>query len=157
LKEEREQVLTNRPAVIANVMRPNDIQDGEPNEALVTVVNFGRTLALNVIVPGEVVTAHSYETEPSDPRCSEYGRPPKDLYKTALAQVDAIPNHPSSYEAEWKLAPYTRNAEQGDIIYAVGCVYYEGLDGSLYYSDICNKWDGHGFVACVNTERNYVR
>ncbi len=64
-----QQVLTNRPAVIANIVSPID---GHPWEVKTTVVNFGKTLALDVVVPGEIITAPEKEPAPFDDRCSEH-------------------------------------------------------------------------------------
>ena len=44
----------------------------------------------------------------------------------------------------------------GKVLYAVGCVYYNGIDGAPYWGDICAKWANGSFHASDSKKRNYV-
>lgn len=155
-KSVAQEVMVNRPVVFANAIR-SEGTDAYPLQASVVIVNFGKTVALEVIAPGEIASAASEEPAPRDSRCNEDGEPPKQLYMTALAQVDAIAGHPAYYTANWKLTSDENIGKMaGRALYAVGCVYYKGLDGARYYSDVCAKWIGDGFEPCESRDRNRV-
>ncbi len=126
-----QQAMMNRPVVFANGIH-REGSDVYPVQVQANIVNFGKTVALEVVAPGEIASTPSEEPAPRDPRCRENGDPPKDLYMTALAQVDAVMGSPSYYPAHWKLASYEDISKMGGrTLYAVGCVYYKGLDRTL--------------------------
>ena len=61
------------------------------------VVNFGKTVALTVAQPGELIIKKATNPMPYDPRCPKDEKLPadvkrriKDVPVTALSQVDAI-------------------------------------------------------------------
>lgn len=84
--------------------------------------------------------------------------PPKDVYMTHLAQVDAITGNPPYDQVYWKLAsPEDISKMGGRTLYAVGCVYYKGLDRTHYYSDVCTKWAGNSFQPCDSRDRNHLK
>jgi hypothetical protein len=139
----RQQAMINRPVLLPHPIRPN------AGGADATVMNFGKTVALEVVVPGEVVSAAADEAPPFDPRCRK-DEPPKDIYMTSLA-----PDAPYTAAEAWELAPGDNFNKRP--LYAVGCVYYKGLDGVAHYTDICMEWKGDNFQACKDRDRNYVK
>jgi hypothetical protein len=152
-----QQTLIIRPVLLADPVRPEGT-NAYPSEATANIVNFGKTVALEVVAPGELISAASEEPAPHDPRCNINGGPPKDSYMTALAPVDAMTENRIYYPAIWHLS---RNEDiskmEGRMLYAVGCVYYEGLDGRSYYSDICTKWVSGNFQGCDSRTRNLIK
>jgi hypothetical protein len=119
-----EQALVDRP-----VFLPAHI-DVVGNNAPPFIVNFGKTVARDVIGSGEVISVPSEESEPPyDPHCREYDSLLANLYVTTLAheQQDVPPDL-------WKLTGIADGA--GRMLYAVGYVYYNGLDGTSYYTDV---------------------
>jgi hypothetical protein len=133
-----QQVMATRPVVLPHFVSPNG------NGADVTVMNFGKTVALEVVVPGEVVSIDDKEIPPYDPRCRK-DRPPRNLYATALA-----PDAPYTAAEAWTLRP----EKSGKIIYAVGCIYYKDLAKVPHYTDICTELIGNQFIDCKLSGRN---
>jgi hypothetical protein len=74
-----QEVMMNRPVVFADgVYREGN--DAYPVHVQADIVNFGKTVALEVVALGEVASAPSEEPAPKDPRCHENGEAPKSLY-----------------------------------------------------------------------------
>lgn len=142
-----QQAEINRPVVLPDPVRPK----GGDAEAI--IVNFGKTVAMDVVVPGEVIYASSEESAPHDQRCEgNHKTPPKIPYMTAMAPVDAMPGNPVYYPVTWKSAGVAYVG--GQTLYAVGCIYYKGLDGTPYFFDICTKQIGDSFQNCDSRDRN---
>lgn len=78
-KSVAQQVLVNRPVVFPDGIY-RDGTDAYPVQARVVIVNFGKTVALEVAAPGEVASAPSKEPAPYDPRCRGNGPPERRLY-----------------------------------------------------------------------------
>ena len=119
-----QQVLVNRP-----VLLPARVS-AVGNDAQPIIVNFGKTVARDVIIPGEVISAPKGEPEPHYADCRKNSSPPTNLYVTALA-----PDEQDIPPDLWKLAGPAINGRD-EVLYAVGCVYYKGLDNTPYYTDI---------------------
>lgn len=152
-----QQVMMNRPIVFADGIY-REGSDAYPVQVQADIFNFGKTVALDVVAPGEVASAPSEEPAPSYPRCHENGEAPKDLYMTAIAQVNAMTKNPTYYLVHWKLASDEDVSKLSSrALYAVGCVYYKGLDGTPYYSDVCAKWISNGFGPCDSRNRNRLK
>ncbi len=160
-----QQMFLIRPVLMSNGMVPDRMVNGFPTVMHSNVVNFGKTVALTVALPGELIIKDAEYPGPYDPRCPDDGELPrdvklriKDVPVTALSQVDAVAGHPNPYGQDWKLKDRDSLTDMsGKALYAVGCVYYKGLDGSPHWGDICAKWADGGFQTCDSKERNYVK
>ena len=153
-------VMQNRPVVTANRITPCMQRiNNWPQAVDVVVVDYGKTVALNVVAPGELISAPSNDSAPVDSRCAANKSPPTNMYRTTLAQVGALTNgQPSYYPTTWNIERVdSLNHMEGRTLYAVGCIYYKGLDGSSYYSDVCTQWTGKIFDVCKDRQRNYVK
>jgi hypothetical protein len=137
----RQQAMIYRPLLLPYPISSN----AEGADA--RVMNFGKTVALEVVVPGEVVSIGADEAPPFDSRCQK-DEPPKGLYMTPLA-----PDAPYMAAEPWKLRP----EKSGDTIYAVGCIYYKDLAKVPHYTDICTQLIGGQFIDCKRPGRNYVK
>jgi hypothetical protein len=165
VKSVAEETAINRPVVLADGISPIS-RDAEKNlwtfpnvptdMAHVFVVNFGKTVANEVAVFGSLAKAPE-NAAPFDSRCDSRpdAEPPKSAIKTPLAPVNEtiVGNVPNSYQQNW-----TFNGDNsGSSLYAVGCVYYKGLDGERYYTDMCTVWRDSSFMSCNDAARNFVR
>jgi len=49
------------------------------------------------------------------------------------------------------------DALTGKTLFVTGCIFYRGLDGNPYFSDICVSWAGESnFPSCADVTRNFV-
>lgn len=164
-KQNIDQMFLIRPVVMSNGMHPDGLVNQFPTVMHSVVANLGKTVALTVALPGELAIGNSESPAPFDSRCSDNGMIPKDIRArlkdvpiTALAQIDAVAGSPGYYSQDWKLRTGDTITDMGGkALYAVGCVYYTGLDGTQHYGDICAKWIDGGFHPCDSKERNYIK
>jgi hypothetical protein len=49
-------------------------------------------------------------------------------------------------------------AKKADL-YAVGCFYYDALDDTPHFSDVCAKWEPNSntFASCPDPKRNKIK
>jgi hypothetical protein len=172
IKNVDEQVVISRPVVLADgmqVARPAPKVAGEyllggskPTEnAIVTVINFGKTVAFDVTVIGGLRIGRPEEPAPADPQCDPGVDPPHDSKKTPLAPVnESIPPSLTNLMRilwQFKNGDTLKDFTAGANLYSVGCIYYEALDKKRYYTDICTIWHNGTFETCANPDRNFVR
>jgi hypothetical protein len=153
-----QQVLSNGPLIYQNgVDARESTNDGIPNEAHVTFHNYGKSLALTVVVIGHIMAGDSADSPPHDPGCNpNVSSLPKGSYLDAL---DPDPNRP--FYKDWAPLDEKQLSEvrNGKSLYAVGCVYYYGIDRThIFYTDVCVLWDrAKGFQTCNDPARSYAR
>jgi hypothetical protein len=105
-----------------------------------------------VVVPGMVVYGTEGKEPPFDPRCRQK-QPPQGLYMTTLA-----PDSPYPAADLWEPTPTEPFGKpDGRTRYAVGCIYYKGLDGTRYYTDICTELIRGEYIDCKFPDRDYVK
>ncbi len=155
----QQQVMINRPVVFDNGMAATEFdEDGFPKVVHLLIRDFGKTVALRVTPVGHLEIGDAYKNAPKDAGCNPDGLAP-DVWRSTLAPVEVG----ASGFANWTL-PENKSAvalKKGgtNTLYVVGCIYYEGLDGSHYYSDVCTYWKGASatdFQSCADTDRNFV-
>jgi len=163
--------MINRPVIISNGIHPichlnvvsGFVCSGSdvPDEVLVDAANFGRSMAINVIVAGDLEVVTKGDKPPKHKDCLDHSRPPANYPHTAVISRDGIsdPNNLSGvYITGWFLTDlgFMARVNKGDDLFAVGCAYYDGLDKNLYYSDICAKWNPASgqFETCLDADRN---
>lgn len=160
-KAVEQQVLINRPMILADGIIPAQLVEGTPVIAFVDNVNFGKSIALKVFSVGRLKIQDSDKATPTDPECNPDHRPKDTTLALAPRGEVADPNsHAGGFRAQWYLVHPSDAARAKDRmmrLYAVGCAYYEGLDHSSYYSDICAMWTGSAFQPCEDPDRNYIR
>jgi hypothetical protein len=115
-RQSNQLVLQNRPVVFVNRIFPLPgaplIHDFPPAISVV-IVNFGKTVGLDVAAPGELVSERAdSKVTPQHTRCNS-GTPPANPDTTALAQVDAISGNPSFLTATWRIKPENDLAHRG--------------------------------------------
>lgn len=159
LNSVQQEVMINRAVVIPNGVEASAHKGTIPIEVHVRGRNFGRSMALKTMLIGEIALRYPNEPAPFDPRCREKEGAPKDLESTPLAAVEGSSVMDS--EPNWVPASGENvdEAQTGKLLYAVGCIYYEGLDKQKYFTDICTYWvpsRPQDFKECPDTERNYV-
>lgn len=156
----RQQVQVSRPVVMSNTFQAvQSTPTGVPILAGVAFVNYGKSVALDVGTPGELVVQNPEDGTPVDPHCDEKIPLSKDIPTTALATVDAYGGHPINSDNQfWSLRSGDEPSEvtSGKSLYGVGCIHYKGLDGELYFTDVCVIWEHGVFVPCTDPKRNYV-
>ena len=159
-KSVAQQMQVSRPVVLSNTFQAvQETTAGVPVTAGIAFINYGKSVALSVGTPGALVVQNPEDGTPVDPRCDENTALPKDIQTTALATVDAYGGNPPNANIQhWNLRRSDDPSEvtSGKTLYGTGCVYYKGLDGKSYFSDICVIWEHGGFVSCTDPKRNYV-
>jgi hypothetical protein len=158
-KNVAQEVMINRAVVIPNGVEAVSRKGHIPIEVHVLARNFGRSMALNVTMTGEIALRNPNEPPPVDPRCHEDKEAPTDLKSTALAATEG--SNILDSEPNWIPAAGENvdEADTGKLLYAVGCVYYRGLDGQKYFTDICTYWVQNrkqDFPFCTQADRNQV-
>jgi len=162
-----EQVAANRPAIVANGVFPTrsgpipqswirveDTRGIPPKNVAVGWRNFGKSIASDFVQKGHLILAKPGDPAPKDPECDESRRPEKQNNRAALAPDNTM-------SVVWGVLPGTdlTEADNGAIVYAVGCAYYDGLDKGGYFSDVCLLWvpkEQPEFQPCQDTNRNYI-
>lgn len=165
-----EEVATNRAVVLTNGIMPvkKDTTTGNytptkkvlSDTVAVVSVNFGKTVAQDVELVGMLAFEKPELPAPFDPECDYAKEPPKDKRRTALAPVNEAPGGLVNFDTDiWTLrsGDDMGQLQSGDILYAVGCIYYRAIDGKSYYSDVCTLWRGDSFQSCSNVGRNFIR
>lgn len=149
-----QQVLGTRPIMYQNGVKATErTTDGIPSKVKVKIRNFGKSLAATVGTIGHIFVVNAGEPAPIDPECREGAELPSDAGGGAVA-VDEFT------EFEWTPAHDVNlsDVNNGKVLYAVGCVYYFGLDRTkTYYTDICVFWApkaAQDFQSCAEKERN---
>jgi hypothetical protein len=181
-----QQVMINRPVIIANglgILKTNS--NGIPTKVRIATVNFGESTASVVTAIGHIFAVNNGETAPFDPECKEGGPWPIDTKLTALVPFEqpqslsfSLSGPPSNKKGQstppnitivapqpigaagWDWSEATGqdfNDVGGKTVFVVGCVFYEGLDKTSYFSDVCVSWDGTpNFPTCADRGRNYI-
>jgi hypothetical protein len=154
-----QEVMINRAVVIPNGVEWVNRKGRIPIEVHVKARNFGRSMALSVTMAGEIALRTPNEPPPFDPRCGEDKDAPTDLESTPLAAIQGSDTKDS--EPNWFPAAGENvdEAETGKLLYAVGCVWYRGLDRQKYFTDICTYWvpdRPQDFRSCPQADRNQV-
>jgi hypothetical protein len=162
-----EQVAANRPAIVANGVFPTksgpvpqswirveDTKGIPPRNVAVGWRNFGKSIATDFVQKGHLILAKPGDPAPKDPGCDESHQPEKQTNRSALAPDNTM-------SVVWDVMPGTdlTEADNGAILYAVGCAYYNGLDKGHYFSDVCLLWvpeQQPEFQPCQDTNRNYI-
>jgi len=135
-----EQVAANRPAIVANgafPAQPGPIPESwmtigtkgsPPQNVVINWRNVGKSIGADFVQKGHLRLANPGESPPTDPECNELHRPEKQTNMTALAPDATMP-------VVWGLLPGTDLADMnsGQILYAVGCAYYSGLDKGAFF------------------------
>lgn len=152
-KAVKQQILDSRPVLMANMSEVWEEENKLPKTVNPRVVNFGKTVAKDVIPIGYIVVRSAGEPTPHHPNCNYGVPPPKDSWRTSAGAGQVV-------NRGWHVAQGEdiTEANQGKIIYVVGCVYYEDLGDAPFYTDICMTWTPTGgLLACDDTSRNYVK
>ena len=158
-KNVAQEVMINRAVVIPNGVGAVSRKERIPIEVHVKSRNFGRSMALDVTMAGEIALRNPNVPPPVDPRCHEDKGAPTDLESTPLAAIqgsDTMDSEPNWIPAAGENVD---EVDTGKLLYAVGCVYYRGLDGQHYFTDICTYWAPdrpQDFRSCTATDRNYI-
>lgn len=169
-----EQIAVGRPVVLSHGIQPlkkskdkngRDLwvpTDSPTDKAVIFAVNFGKTVAVDMVVFGQLAIRRPEQPEPSDPRCDWRMGPPRDAQKTALAPANesVVPNAPNYFflPVDFRSGDDLSEWKDGNNLYVVGCIYYSGLDGQCYYSDICTIWQNGTFQSqSCSTSRNEMR
>ncbi len=161
-----EQIADSRPVVLANGIQPTKkvpdaktgkekiaISDVPTDTAQVTVLNFGKTVTVNMVPFGILAFGQAEHDAPIDPRCSPNSEPLPDTPKSPLAPV---PYSSYGLQIKFQEGESLASRREGDNLFAVGCIYYEALDGKRYYTDVCTMWRDGSFQACWSPHRNYL-
>ncbi len=154
-----QEVMINRAVVIPNGVEAVARKGNIPIEVHVRARNFGRSIALEVAMAGSIELRNPNEAPPVEARCNNRENPPDDLERTPLAAVQG--SDVTESEPNWLPAAGENvdEASTGKLLYAVGCVWYKGLDGQRYFSDICTYWvpsRPQDFRSCAQIDRNVV-
>jgi|GEM_PF-7091566 len=76
------------------------------------------------------------------------------------AETFAIPMQPvGTIGSDWDVAQEQTLDEvgKGKTLFVIGCIYYQGLDNTDYFSDVCVSWaGGDQFPVCPDRTRNFV-
>lgn len=154
-----EEIMVNRPVLIANgvvaVQRSNNV----PSRIAVVVINFGKTAAPSATAVGHLFIVEPGQPAPVDPRCSKSGKWPTDAPYSALVPGPGTKEAPELGAWVWEPAQGqdVTLVNAGKILFVVGCIYYKGLDGNVWFSDVCVSWaGGDSFRSCSDHNRNYV-
>jgi hypothetical protein len=151
-----EQVATTRPVLMADGINPTDKSN---SSADVMIYNFGQTVATEVATAGTLAIAKIGEP-PTDTHCKPNGDPSRSIPTTALAPLEKSPKPgiASYYCTTWQFSSSASHSppSSGEAIYAVGCIYYEGLDERRWYGDICTIWANGSYVTCPEPGRNFT-
>jgi hypothetical protein len=151
-----EQVASTRPVLMADGINPTDKTNSAVN---VLIYNFGTTVATEIATAGTLKIAKKSGEPPVDPRCQPNGYPSQNIPTTALAPLEKSPKPgiASYYCTTWFSGPTSRSQPSADeALYAVGCIYYEGLDGRRWYGDICTMWTNGSYLTCPEVNRNFI-
>ncbi len=156
-----QEVLNNRPVLVPNgvatVLRG---QDNIPIGVDVKLRNYGKTLAVGVVIAGEMLVRGVGEPAPADSDCVEDGAIPK-INIPYVKSTPAI-GMGESADAGWTLAPDQplERVNLNGVLYVVGCAYYFDLDKKTrYFSDVCVSWVPKApqeFQNCDDPNRNYA-
>ena len=163
----QEQIADSRPIVLANGIQPlKKVKDEKTGKEKIIIsdiptadvhliaVNFGKTVAVNVVVFGELAFGRAEHPAPSDPRCDPNGDPPLDTPKTPLAPA------PESFYGSrigFRNGETLTGRAEGENLFAIGCIYYDALDKKRYYTDVCTMWRDGSFQPCWSPYRNFIR
>ncbi|MGC2419990.1 MAG: hypothetical protein WA434_19770 [Candidatus Acidiferrales bacterium] len=149
----QQEVMINRPVVFGNGIRILLRSENKiPNKVLVTAKNFGRSVALHLVVPGHIVVRDRGAPIPFDSGCKK-PKAPEEMIPTALGANE--PDLEDWLPADDRdIATFTG----GRVLYVVGCMYYRSLNGNPFYSDFCVTWlEGtDSFEICKDRNRNNV-
>ncbi|HEY9159061.1 hypothetical protein [Candidatus Binatus sp.] len=157
-KSVEQQVLSNGPLIYPNGAAPTGFTaDHIPNKVHVIFHNYGKSLALTIVAIGHIMM--SGKSPPRDPNCDpDVTSLPKGAY------IDALEADPTkSLEKDWLPLNEKELSEdnRGQTLYAVGCVYYYGIDRThIFYTDVCVLWDPtkpQVFQTCNDPARSYAR
>lgn len=118
-----------------------------------TVLNFGKTVSVNVVAFGELAFGRAEHSAPIDSDCHPNGDPPLDTPKSPLAPA---PQSFYGLKIGFKNGVTLASRIEGDNLFAIGCIYYEGLDRKRYYTDVCTMWRDGSFQSCWSPRRNFL-
>jgi hypothetical protein len=151
-KQTKQQILDSRPVLMPNGSFASGMENGLPLSVNPRIVNFGKTVAKDVVPIGHIVFG---EIIPPTPQHTDCGHPeaPKDAWKTSVGSEQVV-----NSAWGWDEGPQKEPTPPGPFVYVVGCVYYKDLGDSPFYTDICLTWTPQaGLVACNDKSRNFVR
>src|SRR5215472_17536100 len=130
-------------------LKPNGIP---PRTVAVSWHNSGNSIATDFVQTGEVISVKAGDPPPLLPECDETHPPQKQQNMTSLAPDNTMF---SLWSGKGEIDP--TSVEKGQMIYVVGCAYYNGLNGSrTFFSDVCLIWTADQqtqFQPCLDSNR----